>query len=223
MKIAVLGSGIIGVSTAWWLNQMGHEVVVVERQPQAGLETSRANGGQISVSYAEPWASPQVLPKLVKWLLRDNAPLAFRLQFDPHQWSWAFMFLRECMPARVARNVAALVAMAQYSRRTLQEMRRELGIEYDQQERGILNFYRSMHEFEASQKMAGIMRDHGVERRVIAPTKWWRSNRLWHECVTRSWGATTPPTTNRATRSASRRNWHVWRKTPGCSSGSAGS
>lgn len=168
MKIAVLGSGIIGVSTAWWLNQMGHEVVVVERQPQAGLETSRANGGQISVSYAEPWASPQVLPKLVKWLLRDNAPLAFRLQFDPHQWSWAFMFLRECMPARVARNVAALVAMAQYSRRTLQEMRRELGIEYDQQERGILNFYRSMHEFKASQKMAGIMRDHGVERRVIS-------------------------------------------------------
>src|SRR5690554_6914780 len=168
MKIAVLGSGIIGVSTAWWLNQAGHEVVVVDRQLGAGRETSRANGAQISVSYAEPWANPQAPLKLLRWLMRDDAPLLFRLQPDLRQWIWGLMFLRECLPARVTRNVTALVALAQYSRRTLQEMRRDLGIEYAQQERGILNFYRSTQEFENSQKMAEIMRDHGVDRRIVS-------------------------------------------------------
>lgn len=167
MKIAVLGSGIIGVSTAWWLNQAGHDVVVVDRQPGAGLETSRANGAQISVSYAEPWANPQAPAKLFKWLLRNDAPLLFRLQPDARQWLWGLMFLRECLPARVSRNVSALVAMAGYSRRILREMRRDLGIEYLQQERGILNFYRSTQEFENSQKMAEIMRDYGVDRRIV--------------------------------------------------------
>jgi len=168
MKIAVLGSGIIGVSTAWWLNQAGHDVVVVDRQLQAGMETSRANGGQISVSYAEPWANPQAPARLLKWLLRDGAPLSFRLQPDGRQWWWGLMFLRECLPARLGRNVSALVAMAEYSRRTLREMRSDLGIEYEQQERGILNFYRSTEEFESSQKLAEVMRDHGVDRRIVS-------------------------------------------------------
>ncbi|HLT98591.1 MAG TPA: D-amino acid dehydrogenase [Burkholderiaceae bacterium] len=168
MKIAVLGSGIIGVSTAWWLKQAGHDVVVVDRQQGAALETTRANGAQISVSYAEPWANPQAPLKLLKWLLRDDAPLLFRLQPDFRQWLWGLQFLSECRPARVTRNVTALVAMAEYSRRTLQEMRRELGIEYFHQERGILNFYRNTQEFEASQKLAEIMRDHGVDRRIVS-------------------------------------------------------
>lgn len=168
MKIAVLGSGIIGTSTAWWLRQSGHDVVVVDRQMQSGMETSRANGGQISVSYAEPWANPQAPRKILKWLGRDGAPLAFRLQLDPRQWLWGLRFLRECASDRVAGNVRALVAMAQYSRRLLQEMRRELGIEYDHQERGILNFYRNAQEFETSQKVAEIMRDFGVERRIVS-------------------------------------------------------
>lgn len=169
MKIAVLGSGIIGVSTAWWLREAGHDVVVVDRQLEAGMETSRANGGQISVSYAEPWANPQAPAKLLKWLLRDDAPLLFRPQLDPRQWWWGLMFLRECLPARLGRNVTALVAMAEYSRRTLREMRRDLGIEYDHLERGILNFYRSSAEFESSQKLAEVMRDHGVDRRIVSP------------------------------------------------------
>src|SRR5690606_7682460 len=150
MRVAVLGSGIIGTSTAWWLRRAGHEVIVVDRQPASGLETSRANGGQISVSYAEPWANPQLLPKLLNWLSRDDSPLAVRLETDPRQWQWMLMFLRECLPSRVRRNIAALVAMAQYSRRTLQEMRSELALDYDQQTRGILSFYRNPHEFERS-------------------------------------------------------------------------
>jgi D-amino-acid dehydrogenase len=141
MKIAVLGSGIIGTATAWWLSQAGHEVVVVDRQLQAGMETSRANGAQISVSYAEPWANPQVFGKLLKWLGRDDAPLSFKPQADLRQWLWGLMFLRECFPSRVSRNVSALVSMAEYSRGA---------------------------EFEQSQKLAEIMRDYGVDRRIVS-------------------------------------------------------
>ncbi|NYT85765.1 D-amino acid dehydrogenase [Pollutimonas harenae] len=168
MKIAVLGSGIIGVSTAWWLNQAGHEVVVIDRESGPAQETSRANGGQISVSYSEPWANPQAPLKLLRWLFQDNSPMLFRPQFDLRQWWWGLMFLRECLPGRVAPNIRAMVRMAEYSRNTLQAMRSELGIEYHHLERGILNFYRDQAEFENSQRMAGVMRDFGVDRRIVS-------------------------------------------------------
>ncbi|MFJ1302358.1 D-amino acid dehydrogenase [Pseudomonadota bacterium AL_CKDN230030165-1A_HGKHYDSX7] len=167
MKVAVLGSGIIGVSTAWWLSQAGHDVVVVDRCTGAAQETSLANGSQISVSYAEPWANPQAPFKLLRWMFQDDAPLLFRPQLDWRQWMWGLAFLRECLPSRLAPNIRAMVRMAEYSRGTLQAMRAELGIQYDHLERGILNFYRDPHEFENSQRAAGLMRDFGVERRVI--------------------------------------------------------
>ncbi|WP_144638499.1 D-amino acid dehydrogenase [Bordetella genomosp. 13] len=169
MKVAVLGSGIIGVSTAWWLSQSGHEVVVIDRRAGPAQETSLANGGQISVSYAEPWANPQAPLKLLKWLARDDAPLLFRPQLDWRQWMWGLAFLRECLPSRLAPNIRAMVRMAEYSRATLRGMRAQMGIQYEHLERGILNFYRDPHEFEASQRAAGLMRDFGVERRVIGP------------------------------------------------------
>jgi len=169
MKVAVLGSGIIGVSTAWWLSQSGHEVIVIDRRAGPAQETSLANGAQISVSYAEPWANPQAPLKLLKWLARDDAPLLFRPQLDWRQWMWGLAFLRECLPSRLAPNIRAMVRMAEYSRATLRGMRADLGIQYDHLERGILNFYRDPHEFESSQRAASLMRDFGVERRVVGP------------------------------------------------------
>ncbi|OZI30249.1 amino acid dehydrogenase [Bordetella genomosp. 10] len=167
MKIAVLGSGIIGTSTAWWLRRLGHDVVVVDRQPGPAQETSFANGGQISVSFAEPWANPQAPLKLLKWMFRDDSPLLFRPRLDVHQWAWGLAFLRQCLPGRFAPNIRAMVRLAEYSRATLRGMRAELGIQYDHLERGILNFYRDSEEFELSQKAAGVMRDLGVERRIL--------------------------------------------------------
>ena len=166
MKVAVLGSGIIGTATAWWLNQAGHDVVVIDREPGPAQETSRANGCQISVSYAEPWANPQAPLQLLKWLLQKNAPLSFRPQFDLRQWGWGLAFLRECLPSRLAPNIKAMVAMAEYSLHTLQGMRAGLGIEYNHLERGILNFYRDDEAFDASQRAAGVMRNFGVDRRI---------------------------------------------------------
>ncbi len=168
MKIVVLGGGIIGVSSAWWLSQSGHEVIVVDRCTGPAQETSFANGGQISVSYAEPWANPQAPLKLLKWMFKDDAPLLFRPQFDWRQWMWGAAFLRECLPDRLAKNVRSMVRMAQYSRDTLRQMRAELSIEYDQQTRGILNFYRDHADFDASQLAADVMRNFGVDRRIVS-------------------------------------------------------
>lgn len=167
MRVAVLGSGIVGVSTAWWLAQAGHEVVVVDRRSGPARETSFANGGQISVSYAEPWANSQAPLKLLKWAFRDDAPLLFRPQLDWRQWKWGAAFLRECLPSRLAPNIKALVAMAQYSRGILQGMREALSIDYDHLECGILNFYRDAPGFDHAQKAAALMRDFGVERRIL--------------------------------------------------------
>ncbi len=168
MKIVVLGGGIIGVSSAWWLSQSGHEVIVVDRCTGPAQETSFANGGQISVSYAEPWANPQAPLKLLKWMFKDDAPLLFRPQFDWRQWMWGAAFLRECLPDRLAKNVRSMVRMAQYSRDTLRQMRAELSIDYDQQTRGILNFYRDHADFDASQLAADVMRNFGVDRRIVS-------------------------------------------------------
>lgn len=167
MNIVVLGSGIIGISTAWWLRQAGHDVTVIDREAGPAQGASRANGGQVSVSYSEPWASPQAPLRLARWLFREDAPLLFRPRLDTRQWRWGALFLRECMPSRLSANVRAMLRLSEYSRDTLQLMRRELAIDYHHLERGILNFYRDQDEFDDSQQMADVMRDFGVDRRIV--------------------------------------------------------
>src|SRR5262245_23946399 len=95
MRVAVLGGGVIGTTSAWYLSRAGHEVTVYERQGAAGLETSFANGGQISVSHAEPWANPNAPKKILRWLGREDAPLLFRARADMQQWLWGLRFLVE--------------------------------------------------------------------------------------------------------------------------------
>jgi D-amino-acid dehydrogenase len=100
MHVCVLGGGVVGVTSAWYLAHDGHEVTLVDRQRGPALETSFANGGQISVSYAEPWANPGAPLKILKWLAHDDAPLLFRPRFDWRQWRWGLTFLLECLPSR---------------------------------------------------------------------------------------------------------------------------
>ena len=167
MKIAVFGAGIIGVSSAWWLARAGHEVEVVERRAGAALETSRANGGQISVCYAEPWASAHTLRKVMRWIGRSDAPLCVSPRLDPRQWLWCARFLNECRAPRFAANLRAMATLALYSRATLRELRTGLGIGYDHLERGILAFYRDPREFEYARASAAKMRELGVDRRIV--------------------------------------------------------
>lgn len=166
MRIVVLGAGLIGVATAWFLAEDGHEVVVVDRQPGPAEETSRANGGQISTSHAEPWANPATPLKALKWLGREDSPLLWRLRADPAQWAWGLRFLRECTPGRTRANIRAILALALDSRARLKVLRRELGLEYHCLERGILHYYTDAAEFEHAIPQAALMRELGCERVV---------------------------------------------------------
>lgn len=168
MKVVVLGAGIVGISTAWYLLEHGHEVTVVDRQPDAALETSFANGAQISVSYCEPWAHPSAPLKVLKWLAYDDSPLLFRPRLDVHQWRWGLTFLANCTHAAFERNVAQLVALGRYSHESLKSLVAQTGIEYDRLERGILHFFCNAKDFEAAAAGAEIMRRYGVDRRVLS-------------------------------------------------------
>ena len=168
MKVIVLGAGLLGVTSAYFLRQHGHDVTVVDRQATPAAETSFANGGQISVSHAEPWANPSAPLKVLKWLAREDAPLLFRLRADLRQWLWVLGFLRECTPGRTRHNIEQIVRLGTYSREALQALRRDRGIEYDQRTQGILHFYTSEKEFEAAEAPAAQMRELGCDRRVIS-------------------------------------------------------
>lgn len=168
MKVIVLGSGIIGTASAWFLNKAGHDVTVIERQPGAAQETSFANGGQISVSHAEPWANPAAPMKVLKWLGQEDAPLLFRLRPEWLQWKWGMSFLRECTPARTAYNIRQIVAISEYSRQTLQAIRAETDINYDYLTQGILHFYTNQKDFDESLPAAKLMRELGCPRDSIS-------------------------------------------------------
>lgn len=163
MKVIVLGAGVVGVASAWYLARAGHEVCVVERQPDSGLETSFANGGQISVSHAEPWANPEAPTKVLRWLFREDAPLLFRLRLDPQQWLWGLSFLRECLPERARHNTAQLVHLGIYSRAQLDDLRQATGIVNDHLERGILHFFTDRAAYDHAAQTAELMRAHGCD------------------------------------------------------------
>lgn len=167
MKVLVLGAGIIGTSSAWFLNKAGHDVCVIERQPGVAQETSFANGGQIAVSHAEPWANPHTPWKLLKYLGKDDAPLLFRPRSELHQWIWGLNFLRECSRKRSDNNIRQILALSEYSRQTLLALRSETGLSYDSLSKGILHFYTDHREFERSLHAARLMRELGCPRNTL--------------------------------------------------------
>ncbi len=168
MKVVVLGAGIIGVSTAWHLLQRGHEVTLVDRQPDAALETSFGNAAQISVSYCEPWANREAPLKALKWLFDPEGPLKFRPQMDPAQWAWGLQFLAQCNDAAFERNVAQLVALGSYSHAALKDVVASTGLRYDRLTKGIAHYYTSQKSFDDAGGAAELMRRHGVNRKVVS-------------------------------------------------------
>lgn len=169
--VIVLGAGVVGVNAAYWNLRNGKSVCVIDRQPAAGLETSFANGGQVSVSHAEPWANPSAPFKVLKWLFREDAPLLFRPRLDIHQWLWIAKFLVDCWPSRADRHTTEIVKLAAESRKLIREIRTTEGFHYDERSKGILHFYRDKREFEAAARVAELMRRHGCDRVVIDAEK----------------------------------------------------
>ncbi len=184
MKTIILGAGIIGVSTAWHLLARGHEVVVVDRQDDAALETSFGNAAQISVSYCEPWANPEAPLKMLKWMFSNESPLLFRPQLDWQQWRWGLQFLAQCNSAAFERNLAQIVALGAYSHAALKDVVAQTGISYHRLERGIAHYYTDQKSFDAAADAAALMRRYGVQRQVIS-----REELLKIEPAFRSFGA----------------------------------
>jgi D-amino-acid dehydrogenase len=167
MKVLVLGGGVIGVTTAYYLARAGHEVEVVERRDGPGEETSFANAGQVSPGYSSPWAGPGVPMKAVKWLTMKHGPLVIRPKLDPAMWRWMLSMLRNCTSARYAINKARMVPIAEYSRDCLRALREETGIAYDERSRGTLQLFRTQKQLDGVGQDIDVLRQFGVAYEVL--------------------------------------------------------
>ncbi len=167
MHVIVLGAGLTGVASAWYLRQAGHAVTVVDRQPAAGMETSFANGGQLSASHPEPWANPGAPAQVLRWLGREDAPLLFRPRADWRQWSWGLRFLLECLPGRTRRNTLAIARLALHSRDCLHHLLKDTGIGFDRLQTGILHLFFSPRDFADAGRRAALLRELGMRAEVL--------------------------------------------------------
>lgn len=167
MKVLVLGSGVIGVTSAYYLARAGHEVTVIDRQPKPALETSFANAGEVSPGYSSPWAGPGVPVKAVKWLLMKHGPLVIRPKLDPVMWLWLLKMLRNCTTARYAVNKSRMIPIAEYSRDCLQALRSEIGIRYDERARGTLQLFRYQSQLDGIGDDIAVLKQYGVPFEVL--------------------------------------------------------
>ena len=167
MRILILGSGVIGVTSAWYLRRQGHEVTVIDREPGPALATSFGNAGQVSPGYASPWPAPGIPLKAVKWLLSRHAPLAIRPTGDPAQYRWLWAMLRNCTHHRYAVSKARMVRLAEYSRDCLGELPRETGIEYEQRTLGTTQLFRTRAQLEGAERDIAVLRQYGVPHELL--------------------------------------------------------
>lgn len=167
MRVLVLGSGVIGTTSAWYLRQAGFEVTVVDRQPAPALETSFANAGQLSFGYTSPWAAPGVPFKAIKWLFEEHAPLAIRPTADIAQYRWLWQMLRNCTSARYAVNKARMVRVSDYSRDCINELRAATGIDYEGRQLGTTQLFRTQQQLDAATQDIEVLREYGVPYEVL--------------------------------------------------------
>jgi len=169
VKIIVLGSGVIGVTSAWYLVQAGHEVTVIDRQPAAGLETSFANAGQVSPGMSAPWASPETPKKAIAWLMMRHRPLVVWPLPDPALLAWVGRFLGNCNAAAYARNKSRMVRLAEYSRDRLRDLRAVTGISYDDRQRGLLQLFRNQAQADHVVDDTAVLDQLGVPYSILDP------------------------------------------------------
>ena len=167
MKVIVLGAGVLGVTSAWYLARAGHEVTVIDRQPGPALETSFANAGEVSPGYSSPWAAPGVPLKALKWMFQRHAPLVIQPRLDWQRISWMARMLANCTSAAYATNKSRMVRLAEYSRDCLDELRSETGIQYDQRMQGTLQVFRKAEQMDAAGKDIEVLRADGVPFEVL--------------------------------------------------------
>ena len=171
MKVIVLGSGVIGVTTAYYLARAGHEVTVVDRQAEPAQETSFANAGEVSPGYSSPWAGPGVPVKAIKWLLMRHGPLVIWPKLDPVMWWWMLKLLRNCTAERYAINKSRMIPIAEYSRDCLRALRAETGIKYDERSQGTLQLFRKQKQLDGTADDIAVLKQYGVPYEVLDPRR----------------------------------------------------
>lgn len=169
MKVLILGSGVIGVTAAYYLAQQGHEVEVIDRQPGPAMETSFGNAGEVSPGYSSPWAGPGVPIKAIKWLLMHFGPLVIRPKVDMAMLSWVTHMLTNCTAARYAINKKRMVPIAEYSRDCIKQLRADIGIEYDDRAKGTLQLFRTQSQVDHTGGDIEVLQQFGVPYEVLDP------------------------------------------------------
>lgn len=169
MRVVILGSGVIGVTSAWYLARAGHEVTVLDRQPGPALETSFGNAGQISPGYASPWAAPGIPLKAIKWMFQEHAPLAIRPDGTLNQLRWMWQMLRNCNAQSYAVNKERMVRLAEYSRDCLRDLRADVGIPYEGRQQGTLQLFRSQEQLDGAAKDIAVLQEAGVPFELLTP------------------------------------------------------
>ncbi|AWK85209.1 D-amino acid dehydrogenase [Azospirillum thermophilum] len=167
MRVIVLGSGVIGVTTAYYLARAGHEVTVVDRQTGPALETSYANAGEVSPGYSAPWASPGLLFKAIKWMAMKHSPLVMRPKLDPAMWTWCIKLLANANEDSYQINKSRMVRVAEYSRDCLRALRAETGIRYDERTQGTLQLFRTQKQMDAAGYDMAVLDRYGVPYRLL--------------------------------------------------------
>lgn len=167
MKVLILGAGVIGVTTSYYLAKQGFEVTVIDRQPGPALETSFGNAGEVSPGYASPWAGPGVPQKAIGWIMDKYGPLVVRPQADPYQWRWMLQMLRNCTSERYALNKSRMVGIAEYSRDQLRLLRADTGIAYDERSQGTLQLFRKQMQVDGAASDIEILKQYGVPYQVL--------------------------------------------------------
>lgn len=167
MKVVVLGAGVVGVTSAWYLAKAGHDVTVIERQPAAALETSFGNAGGVCPSFSGPWAAPGMPFKAAKWMFQATSPLKVRPKLDIHQWTWLASFVANCTADKFQVNKARMQRIAHYSKACLQDVREELNISYDNQSAGVLQVFQTESEVENGALSAAVLDRMNIPHRVV--------------------------------------------------------
>lgn len=162
MEIIVLGSGVIGLTSAWYLSQAGHDVTVIDRQPRSAEETSFANAGQLSYGYSSPWAAPGIPLKAIKWLMEKHAPLKIQPSLDPKQISWMLQMLVNCQLSRYQVNKSRMLAIANHSRDCLLALQKEHNIQFEGRQQGTLQVFRDQKQLIAIEKDIRLLEESGV-------------------------------------------------------------
>lgn len=165
--IIIVGAGLIGLSSAFFLAKSGHNVIVLEEKETFGLGASFANGGQISASYSQPWASFDNLKKIIHYLGQEQSPILYRPKFENHQFLWMLDFLKQCLPNNNEKNIREMLKLSLYSRETLNIIRKEYNFDYAQKINGIITFYQNETAFNEAKKSADIMRKFGLNRNIL--------------------------------------------------------